>query len=307
MTAVSRKEKLERLQRIFKTLIPSSKKHWILFFLFAGFLHFSTWKILTELSVSLPQYFHDQFGSELFDLGIFLANWILVSALYVLILAVATITWLSRELRSASHNTSAEDFLKQGIEELRAVKFPLDVARSFCVLWRTIVRVFFTVACVMFGTWAVLIFIRWITGKGAYSLEPVFLTTILLLAFIYALAKCTLAIPITVIAGRTPEDSIRRSTLLTSFRRSKPTLFVCIFAYFPTLAVVFYSVSVDSAILVRSFVELTLFPVALFYSNLITNLSSFVGNILEWALLTVAVFLGALISTGWYLYLRPGS
>ena len=307
MTAVSRKEKLERLQRTYKTLIRSSKKHRILFFLFAGFLHFSTWKILTELSVSLPQYFHDQFGAELFDLGIFLANWILVSALYVIILAVATITWLSREFRSASHSTSAEEFLKQGIEELRAVRFPFDVARSFCVLWRTVVRVFFTVAFVMFGTWVVLIFIRWITGKGPYSLEPVFLTTTLLLAFSYALAKCTLAIPITVIEGRNAEESIRRSTLLTSFRRSKPTLFVCIFAYFPALAVIFFSVSVDSAILVKSFLEWTLLPLALFYSNLITKLSSIVGNILEWALLTVAIFLGALISTGWYLYLRPGS
>ena len=97
MSAVSRNEKLARLQKIFKTLMPSSKKHRILLFLFAGFLHFSAWKILTELFVSIPQYFHDLFGSELFDLGIFLADGILVSALYVILLVVATITWLSRE------------------------------------------------------------------------------------------------------------------------------------------------------------------------------------------------------------------
>ena len=187
---------------------------------------------------------------------------------------------------------------------MRAVGLVFDVSRSFGVLWRTIAIVVaagILTALIILGIDSA---IEWSTGKDASLMQSPIGPILIVSAFIFAFTRCSLAIPITVLEGHSSRLSIKRSWLLTSFRRSKATIGICLLAYSPLIAFVLIGPQIVAVFVValQNIAQALLFPL---YDPQ-TVVAFFIGKMLTWMALTAAVFFVALVSTGCYLFIRPG-
>ena len=96
----------------------------------------------------------------------------------------------------------------------------------------------------------------------------------------HVLLRCSLALPITIVEGLSARMSMKRSRQLTSLRRSKATIWLCLLAYSPMVALLFIGSLVD--------------------------ITANVGGVAMWFILTAAVLFTSLMATGCYLFIRPG-
>lgn len=269
-----------RLWKILKALLASTRRHWRGLIALSILLHFLVWKLTTEFAASVPQYFHDLYGWNVFDLEKVFAHANFIYVIYVIVLQSALITLFAREFESGQSQASAESAFRQGIRGLRAAEFFFDVGRSLAVLWRMFwfAGLFGALAaCVVFG-------VQWIwrafSGNEVDFINHPFGVVLVLSVAAYALLRCSLAIPITIVEEISAKMSMKRSRQWTSLKRSRATIWFCLVAWSPILALLFLAALFD------------------IYDN--------VGGIAMWFILTATILLTSLMSAGCYFYVRPG-
>lgn len=280
MATNAQSTQIARLGIILKALFASARRHWRGLIALSILLHFLVWKLTTEFAASLPQYFHDLYGWNVFDLEKVFAHANFIYVIYVVVLQAALITLFAREFESGRSQASAESAFRQGIRGLRAAEFFFDVGRSLAVLWRMCWFAGFfgaLAALVVFG-------IEWIwqaiSGNEVDFINHPVGVVLVLSTAAHALLRCSLAIPITIVEEISAKMSMKRSRQWTSFKRSRATIWFCLAAWSPILALLFLA---------------ALFEI---YDN--------VGGIAMWFILTAAILLTSLMSAGCYFYVRPG-
>lgn len=175
---------------------------------------------------------------------------------------------------------SAESAFRQGIRGLRAAEFFFDVGRSLAVLRR---MCWFAAICgglaaaVLFGVGVVW---RAVSGNEADFINHPIGAVVILTFAAFALLRSSLAIPITIVEEISAKMSMKRSRQWTSLKRSRATIWFCLAAWPPILALLFLAALFD------------------IYDN--------VGGIAMWFILTAAILLTSLMSAGCYFYVRPG-
>ena len=280
MATSSESRQIARFGQILKTLFGSIRRHWRGLIALALLLHFLVWKLMTEFAVSFPQYCHDLFGWNVFDLEKLFAHGVVISLIYFIVLQAALITLVSREFEPQQAGSGTEPFLREGIKGLRKGDFLFDVGRSWAVLW----RMFFRISIVGALTAGVILAagFAWksVSGSDVNLLDLAIPNFSIAAVVAYLLLRSSLALPITIVEGHSAKLSIKRSRQLTSLRRSKVTIWLCLLAYAPIIALILIGSQVD--------------------------ITENVGGVAMWFILTVTVLFTSLMATGCYLFIRPG-
>ena len=177
----------------------------------------------------------------------------------------------TREFELQERDASAEPFLRQSIKGLRAGEFFFDVGRSWGVLWRMFFRLAIVgaLAAGLIGTLA--FFWRLVSGSEFNPFDSPITHFLIAAVIAYLLLRCSLVLPITIVEGHSAKMSMKRSRQLTSPRRSKATIWLCLVAYTPIVALLFIGSQTDISAQVGTVAMLFILTTAVFVSSLMAT------------------------------------